>query len=443
MRSQATTSLPIIWGMQGKVTVAEVNGHGAAANVNAVPAEVLVVDDEPVTARGYARALAAAGYKVSVAHDGREAAALAKGQRFDAIVSDIAMPDMDGLALLRAIRETDLDVPMIFMTGSPALESALEAIEYGAFRYLVKPVAHDAMLEVVERAVARSQAGAGPARGGAGARARRETDRRSGRPRGALRLGGREALGGGAADRVVVGAAAPSPTRRCCAPTSRRCAARSTSSTPPSGWGGPPSWGGSSASTWREHLHETPPPANLFVNLHPADLEDEELYADDGALTPFASQVVLEITERAALDRIHELQSRVTRLRALGYRIAIDDLGAGYAGLTSFAQLEPEVVKVDMSLVRGIDSSPVKQKLVRSIIALCTELGIQLVAEGIETPAERDTLVVARWRSLPGLPVRPAGPRLPDPRPIVASHVAWPAARRPAPRWRRGRRRCR
>ena len=83
----------------------------------------------------------------------------------------------------------------------------------------------------------------------------------------------------------------------------------------------------------------------------------------------------------------------MTRLRKFGYRIAIDDLGAGYAGLTSFAQLEPEVVKVDMSLVRGIDSSPVKQKLVRSIIALCTELGIQLVAEGIETPAERDTLV--------------------------------------------------
>ena len=124
--------------------------------------------------------------------------------------------------------------------------------------------------------------------------------------------------------------------------------------------------------------------------------------------------MVLEITERAALDGIHELGTRVTRLRALGYRIAIDDLGAGYAGLTSFAQLEPEVVKVDMSLVRGIDRSPMKQKLVRSIIALCTELGIQLVAEGIETPAERDALGRPGRRSLPGLPVREAGPRLPD-----------------------------
>ncbi len=119
--------------------------------------------------------------------------------------------------------------------------------------------------------------------------------------------------------------------------------------------------------------------------------------------------MVLEITERAALDRIHELQSRVTRLRALGYRIAIDDLGAGYAGLTSFAQLEPEVVKVDMSLVRGIDSSAVKQKLVRSIIALCTELGIQLVAEGIETPAERD-IADRAWAAISARAICSPGP---------------------------------
>ena len=162
------------------------------------------------------------------------------------------------------------------------------------------------------------------------------------------------------------------------------------------------------------HLHQTPAPANLFVNLHPADLEDEELYADDGALTPFASNVVLEITERAALDRIHELQSRVKRLRSLGYRIAIDDLGAGYAGLTSFAQLEPEVVKVDMSLIRGIDSSPVKQKLVRSIVALCTELDIQLVAEGIETPAERDSLDLVGGDLRQGYLFARPGLRLPD-----------------------------
>jgi EAL domain-containing protein (putative c-di-GMP-specific phosphodiesterase class I)/CheY-like chemotaxis protein len=378
--------------MQGKVTVAELNGHGAAANATAVPAEVLVVDDEPVTARGYARALAAAGYKVSVAHDGREASVLAKGHRFDAIISDIAMPDMDGLALLRVIRETDLDVPMIFMTGSPALESALAAIEYGAFRYLVKPVGHDAMMEAVARAVGVHKL----------ARVRREAalmQELDGKQIGDR--AGLEARFASGVEKLWV-AAQPIVSwsgRRTVAYETLLRTDEPTLRSPLDFFDAAERLG-KAAELGRiirqhvaRHLHETPAPANLFVNLHPADLEDEELYADDGALTPFASNVVLEITERAALDRIHELQSRVKRLRALGYRIAIDDLGAGYAGLTSFAQLEPEVVKVDMSLIRGIDSSPVKQKLVRSIVALCTELRIELVAEGIETPAERDSLI--------------------------------------------------
>src|SRR6185436_16907456 len=109
-------------------TAAAPSGEGSpgAGAQTTVASEVLIVDDEPLTARGYARALTAAGYKVTLAAAGREGATLARGKHFDAIVSDIAMPDMDGLALLRDIRQTDLDVPMIFMTGSPALETALE-----------------------------------------------------------------------------------------------------------------------------------------------------------------------------------------------------------------------------------------------------------------------------------------------------------------------------
>jgi EAL domain-containing protein (putative c-di-GMP-specific phosphodiesterase class I) len=379
--------------MQGKATVVAPNGHGIAPGENAgAVSEVLVVDDEPVTARGYARALSAAGYKVSVAHDGREAAALAKATAFDVIISDIAMPDMDGLALLRTVRENDLDVPMIFMTGSPALESALQAIEYGAFRYLLKPVAPEAMLEVVARAVRVHRL----------ARVRREASsvrELEGKPIGDR--AGLEARFASAVDKLWV-AAQPIVSwsgRRIFAYETLLRTEEPTLRSPIDFFdtaerlGKAAELGRIIRQKVAVLLRETPPPALLFVNLHPADLEDPELYAEDGALTPYARQVVLEITERAALDRIHELQSRVMRLRALGYRIAIDDLGAGYAGLTSFAQLEPEVVKVDMSLVRGIDSSAVKQKLVRSIIALCTELGIQLVAEGIETIAERDMLI--------------------------------------------------
>jgi EAL domain-containing protein (putative c-di-GMP-specific phosphodiesterase class I) len=80
-------------------------------------------------------------------------------------------------------------------------------------------------------------------------------------------------------------------------------------------------------------------------------------------------------------------------LKAAGFRLAIDDLGAGYAGLTSVTLLEPAIVKVDMSLVRGIDRDPKRQSVLRSIVGLCSELHILVVAEGVETAGERDKLV--------------------------------------------------
>jgi EAL domain-containing protein (putative c-di-GMP-specific phosphodiesterase class I) len=129
-----------------------------------------------------------------------------------------------------------------------------------------------------------------------------------------------------------------------------------------------------------------------FVNLHPQDLLDDDLYRPDAPLTAIASRVVLELTERASLDEVKDLRARVAQLRKAGFRIAIDDLGAGYAGLTAFAQLEPEVVKLDMSLVREVHRSATKQKLIHSMTTLCHDLGMQVVAEGVETVEERDAL---------------------------------------------------
>jgi EAL domain-containing protein (putative c-di-GMP-specific phosphodiesterase class I) len=112
--------------------------------------------------------------------------------------------------------------------------------------------------------------------------------------------------------------------------------------------------------------------------------------------------VVLEITERAALAEISEVQRRMARLRAMGFRIALDDLGAGYAGLTNFTELRPEIVKLDQTLVRGIDSDSVKRRLVASLVGVCRDIGTVVVAEGIETPAERDVLVDAGCDLLQG-----------------------------------------
>jgi len=130
----------------------------------------------------------------------------------------------------------------------------------------------------------------------------------------------------------------------------------------------------------------------FFVNLHTQELLDDDLYSATAPLTRHAKRVVFEITERGALEEIPNIRKRALQLREMGFRIAIDDLGAGYAGLSSFAILEPDVVKIDMSLVRGIERELVKQRLVRSVVSLGQDLGIMVIAEGVETEAERDQL---------------------------------------------------
>jgi EAL domain-containing protein (putative c-di-GMP-specific phosphodiesterase class I) len=131
----------------------------------------------------------------------------------------------------------------------------------------------------------------------------------------------------------------------------------------------------------------------LFVNLHPIDLLDDQLYDPCAPLSALAGRVVLEITEHAGLPDLQSARDRVVALRKLGYRIAIDDLGAGHADLASVTQLEPDVIKLDMSLVRDIDQEPAKQDVVRSIVELCTNSGLLMVGEGVETPRERSMLV--------------------------------------------------
>ena len=80
-------------------------------------------------------------------------------------------------------------------------------------------------------------------------------------------------------------------------------------------------------------------------------------------------------------------------LRKLGYRIAVDDLGAGYAALGALATLEPEIVKLDMSLVRDLDRHPTKRRVVGAIATLCRELGSRVVAEGVETAGASSRVV--------------------------------------------------
>jgi EAL domain-containing protein (putative c-di-GMP-specific phosphodiesterase class I) len=149
----------------------------------------------------------------------------------------------------------------------------------------------------------------------------------------------------------------------------------------------------------------------LFVNVHPFELDEPWIVRTDDPLYAHDAEVHLEVTEAVPLARsvLHEPSLREVRGR--GVKLAIDDLGAGYANLRSIAELSPEVVKLDRELVVGIGERGRPYRLVRSIVELCAGLGASCVAEGIETRAELEAARDAGVRFGQGyLLARPANP---------------------------------
>ena len=102
-------------------------------------------------------------------------------------------------------------------------------------------------------------------------------------------------------------------------------------------------------------------------------------------------RIIFEFTETEKLDTVHLLNILKT-YKAIGFRTAIDDFGAGYAGLHLLAQFQPDIVKIDMDLVRGIDTAPVKRSILRHTLRLLNELAITPLCEGVETIHELNVL---------------------------------------------------
>jgi DNA-binding NtrC family response regulator len=114
---------------------------------------VLIVEDDDAVASLYRRVLTRPDYQLYRACDGDEAVSFVENTPFDAIVSDLAMPGMNGVALLKFIRNHDREVPIVIVTGKPELDSAITAVECGALRYLLKPVCIQELRDTVAQAV--------------------------------------------------------------------------------------------------------------------------------------------------------------------------------------------------------------------------------------------------------------------------------------------------
>jgi len=131
----------------------------------------------------------------------------------------------------------------------------------------------------------------------------------------------------------------------------------------------------------------------LFINIEPDAVADPELrevmtttLLAQSNITP--DRIVLEITERAAITDFASFRSTLEYVRALGFNVAVDDAGAGYGSLQCLAEVHPEWLKIDISLIRNIDTDEIRAQLVGSLVSFADNIGVHLIAEGIETEGE-------------------------------------------------------
>jgi EAL domain-containing protein (putative c-di-GMP-specific phosphodiesterase class I)/CheY-like chemotaxis protein len=132
------------------------------------------------------------------------------------------------------------------------------------------------------------------------------------------------------------------------------------------------------------------PGAFLALNLSPASV----LQLREEALCPPADcpQIVIELTEHVPVEDYAAIHDSLRELRRNGARLAADDIGAGYAGLRHLLALEPDIIKLDISLVSGIDSRPGARALVKALVAFADDIGADIIAEGVEEGGEAEEL---------------------------------------------------
>lgn len=126
----------------------------------------------------------------------------------------------------------------------------------------------------------------------------------------------------------------------------------------------------------------------LFMNLHPSEFDEGWLVRPDDPVFRHEHPVFLEITESVPLSHFAQCRSVLAEVRHKGISLAVDDLGAGYSNLKYIADLSPEIVKLDRGLIANMHHDSRQQRLVSSLVQLCTDMGAQVVVEGVETQDE-------------------------------------------------------
>ncbi len=366
----------------------------AKASAPAGARRVLIIDDEPAVLRVLGLLLERNGFAVASASNGREGLTLLAEKGFDVVLTDIIMPELSGVDFLKELRQHDLDVPVILMTAGATLDSALDAIEYGAQQYLLKPVEPEALVHAVGRAAA------------LGELARMKRTALAAQSGKAIPYGDRATLEAVLTRTFATIHAEFQPVVSMKKKSVlgyealMRCDETLFSSYSAL-------LGAAERVGWRTALSRTlyqriaqdcgdmPEGTLLFVNIHPLDAQESLLTGSGASLEAIARNVVLDVRESVAGEQLGALVAAMPKLRGAGFRISIDNVGTGTSGLEIFTRLSPEFAKLDRSAYAGIDKDPNRLRTVRAMYAMFASLELPLIVEGVETAAERDALLSA------------------------------------------------
>ncbi len=353
------------------------------------PATVLIVEDEEPSRRAMALALRREGFLVETAEGLRAGLQQVETlSRIDLCICDIGLPDGSGFELAERLRERHPRLPFLVVSGSESAEQLRQSLRVRASAHLAKPLDMELFLREVRDAIAEGEL------------QRLQSDLLSARL-------GRDVENFVAANSDIALSEALASLRMAFQPIVRASdglVMGYEALMRPSGGGftSPPSLlnaaeildrieevGRVTRGLIAEALQNRPAmSSDVYVNLHPLELREDLLLAASEPLLAHAGRVVLEVTERAQFGAEQDVVATLEALRREGFRIAVDDLGAGYAGLSWLLRMRPDIAKLDMSLIRGIDQSSTQRRLVASLVNFCRRSEIRVLAEGIETAEE-------------------------------------------------------
>ncbi len=372
------------------------------------PHRVLVVDDDPRMLRAITTLLRRSGYEVITAADVDQALISAERHAFAAAIVDYSLHDETGLAVLWRLRRLQPSCARLLCTGRQDAGTLVEAVNHGEINKIVrKPFRAGELLRHLGEAVEASK----------------ERDRAKVQEDAERSLAERKALDEvmngeiGMAIQPIVHASSvdkpiyyealvrpshpvlASPIQLLSAAERQQMAVEVS---------------GKILKSALQVIRVLDDDVGLFVNIHPEQLSQPRTLLEQlETVRSYAPRIALEITERSRLRGITGWEESLHLATEMGFQIAVDDLGAGYSSLSILADLRPQFIKIDMSLVRGIQDEPRKQRLVQLIKTFGDATDSILIAEGVETAEEAATLRDCRIEYMQGyLFGRPSAPRM-------------------------------